>query len=139
LTPPELIAGLAAHSDPRLRVSLTPVFLVHPESATWVPRVLEQLDPAAVVELQARYMAAVYLQRLWRTRFFLPQAIGMAAGSVLARTWFAARRRTIRQSGLGGASRMARAPFHLSVQPIGIVSAVNRIVVRTTARGGGFP
>jgi hypothetical protein len=68
LTPPELSAALAKHPDPRLHLALTAVFLLHPEWAAWVPEVVRQLDAAAAVELQARYMAAVYLQRLWRTR-----------------------------------------------------------------------
>ena len=68
LPPRELIMGLASHSDPRLRSALTALFLAHPEFAAEVARVLSIVDHSAAIELQARYMAAVYLQRLWRTR-----------------------------------------------------------------------
>ena len=64
----DLIAGLASHSDPRLRSALTPLFFAHPEFATEVPRILPIVDSSAAIELQARYMAAVYLQHFWRTR-----------------------------------------------------------------------
>ncbi len=64
----DLIAGLASHSDPRLRSALTPLFFAHPEFATKVPRILPTVDSSAAIELQARYMAAVYLQHFWRTR-----------------------------------------------------------------------
>ena len=68
LSPMELIAGLARHPDPRLHLALTSLFLLHPEWAIHVPSIAATLDGAALVELQARYMAAVYLQRWWRTR-----------------------------------------------------------------------
>lgn len=63
-----LIASLAAHEDARLRSALTALFLVQPQLADRLPAILERLDPLARSELQARYMAAVYLQRFWRTR-----------------------------------------------------------------------
>lgn len=68
IPPDELIAGLVNDSDPRLHLALTALFLLHPEYSQHVPRVFEESHGAAVTELQARYMAAVYLQRLWRTR-----------------------------------------------------------------------
>lgn len=63
-----LIASLAGHDDARLRSALTALFLLHPELANGLPPLLERLEPLARSELQARYMAAVYLQRFWRTR-----------------------------------------------------------------------
>ncbi len=63
-----LIASLAAQDDARLRSALTALFILHPELANRLPALLEQLEPSARSELQARYMAAVYLQRFWRTR-----------------------------------------------------------------------
>jgi hypothetical protein len=63
-----LLASLAAHEDARLRSALTALFLLHPELADRLPVILERLEPLARSELQARYMAAVYLQRFWRTR-----------------------------------------------------------------------
>jgi hypothetical protein len=68
LPPRDLIAGLASHSDPRLRRALTALFLAHPEFAVEAPRVLPTVDHRAAIEVQSRYMAAVYLQRFWRTR-----------------------------------------------------------------------
>ncbi len=68
LSPRELIAGLARHPDPRLHSALTALLLLHPDWSKDVPSIAEMLKGAALVELQARYMAAVYLQRMWRTR-----------------------------------------------------------------------
>jgi hypothetical protein len=68
VSPKELIAGLARHPDPRLRSALTALLLLHPDWSMYVPSISETLKGAALVELQARYMAAVYLQCMWRTR-----------------------------------------------------------------------
>ncbi len=68
LEPPALIAGLASDPDPRLHLALTSLFLAHPAWAEFVPDVAAMLDGSAALELKARYMAAVYLQRFWRTR-----------------------------------------------------------------------
>jgi hypothetical protein len=68
LPAPELIARLVVHSDARLRLALVPLFILHSD---WVPHVqsaVEHLIEPARSELQAFYTAAVYLQRLWRTR-----------------------------------------------------------------------
>ncbi|MBI4785703.1 MAG: hypothetical protein HY782_01475 [Chloroflexi bacterium] len=88
LSPAELIASLARHLDPRLHLALTSLFLLHPDWAIYVPSIAATLDGAALVELQARYMAAVYLQRRWRTRLgyylddfpLLPDLYGRALG-----------------------------------------------------------
>ncbi|MGQ0601353.1 MAG: hypothetical protein ACT4QE_06605, partial [Anaerolineales bacterium] len=68
LTDNDLIASLAGHEDARLRSALIALFLLHPELAERVPDVLAILNVEAANELRARYMAAVYLQRFWRTR-----------------------------------------------------------------------
>lgn len=65
---PEVIARLAGHSDARLRMTLVPLFILHPEWAADVESAVEQLTEPARTQLQAYYTAAVYLQRLWRTR-----------------------------------------------------------------------
>ena len=69
-----LIASLAAHPDPRLRQALIALFLLHPQLAPLVPPLAGQLAPVAGVELQAHYLAAVYLQSMWRIRLdhYLP-------------------------------------------------------------------
>jgi len=68
IAPPELIAALARDGDARVHLALTDLFLLHPTWADFLPRVQAQLDEPARRELQARYTAAVYLQRMWRTR-----------------------------------------------------------------------
>jgi hypothetical protein len=68
LTDDTLIASLAGHEDARLRSALIALFLLHPELAERVLTVLGTLETSAANELRARYMAAVYLQRFWRTR-----------------------------------------------------------------------
>jgi hypothetical protein len=75
-----LIASLAAHENPRLVQALIALLLVHPELAPQVPPLRGRLAGAAggsanaEVELLADYMAAVYLQSMWRIRLnhYLP-------------------------------------------------------------------
>jgi len=69
-----LIASLAAHTQPRLVQALIALFMLHPELAPLVPPLRARLAPAAQVELVAHYMAAVYLQSMWRIRLdhYLP-------------------------------------------------------------------
>lgn len=66
-----LIASLAAHSDPRLRQALIAIFLLQPHLAPIVPRLRNELESKAAQELTAFYMAAVYLQSMWRIRLDL--------------------------------------------------------------------
>lgn len=75
MTPAALITGLASHRDPRLHLALTALFLLHPDWSACVPDLVAALAGSARAELQARYMAAVYLQRFWKTRlgFYLGQ------------------------------------------------------------------
>jgi len=71
LAPQELIADLAAQADARLRLTLIPLFILHPDWADLVPRAAAQLDEPAQTELMACYTAAVYLQRQWNIRLGL--------------------------------------------------------------------
>ena len=66
-----LIVSLASHDDPRLRAALTGLFVLYPELALCLTEALRPLTLAVHDELMARYMAAVYLQRFWRTRLGL--------------------------------------------------------------------
>jgi len=66
-----LVASLAAHDDPRLRAALIGLFVLRPEFSAIVGEAMKALRPPAEDELVARYMAAVYLQRLWRMRLGL--------------------------------------------------------------------
>jgi hypothetical protein len=68
INPPDLIAALAQHSDPRLHEALIPLFLRHPEFAVHVPHLVDQLPSDASRMLSHLYTAAVYLQRLWRSK-----------------------------------------------------------------------
>jgi hypothetical protein len=63
-----LIASLATHPEARLRQALIALFLLQPQLAPLVPRLREALDSPAALELVAYYMAAMYLQTMWRTR-----------------------------------------------------------------------
>lgn len=68
LSDQDLITHLVTHEDARLRSALTGLFLLHPELAPLAATLADTLPPDARIELQARYMAAAYLQRFWRTR-----------------------------------------------------------------------
>ncbi len=59
--PARLIAALAESNEARLRLSLIPLFLEHPELAVHVRGVAEKLNPSARLTLQCYYSAAVWL------------------------------------------------------------------------------
>jgi hypothetical protein len=59
--PARLIAALAKSSESRLRPSLIPLFLEHPEFALHVRTAAKKLDPVARLTLQCYYTAAVWL------------------------------------------------------------------------------
>lgn len=63
-----LLLALLEQSDARLRLAMVPLFIRHPELAVCVQSLIDHIDPKLVLELQSYYTAAVYLQRLWRTR-----------------------------------------------------------------------
>jgi hypothetical protein len=62
------LVALLDQPDSRLRLALVPLFIRHPALASCVSLLVNQIDQALAVELQTLYMAAVYLQRLWKTR-----------------------------------------------------------------------
>lgn len=66
--PARLIAGLAQSDEARLRLSLIPLFLEHPEYASHVREVAKKLDPLARLTLQCYYSASV-----WLTEKYHPQ------------------------------------------------------------------
>jgi hypothetical protein len=70
--PARLIAGLAQSAEARLRLSLIPLFLEHPEYASHVREVVKKLDPLARLTLQCYYSAAV-----WLTKKYHPQATSL--------------------------------------------------------------
>lgn len=63
-----LIRQLAENNDPRLRHSLIGLFILHPDWADLAKPLAASLQGTARIELIAHYMAAVYLQCMWRTR-----------------------------------------------------------------------
>jgi hypothetical protein len=64
----ELIAGLAASDNARLRFALAALLLAQPELAERAAALAPALPAPAGRELRKQYAAAMYLQRLWRTR-----------------------------------------------------------------------
>jgi hypothetical protein len=65
--PARLISALARSDEVRLRLSLIPLFLEHPEYAELVRVVARKLDPAARLTLQCYYSAAVWFQRKYQS------------------------------------------------------------------------
>jgi hypothetical protein len=81
LSDAEMLVGLAGSRDGRLRFATAGLLLVHPELAQTAEHLVASHDlpgvtvpDAAWVELRKQYIAAVYLQRMWRTR--LQQTFG---------------------------------------------------------------
>lgn len=62
----DLLASLASHRDPRLRQALVALFLLEPELGRLVPGLRRDLSPPASRDLLAYYLAAVYLEEMWR-------------------------------------------------------------------------
>lgn len=70
--PARLIAALAQSDESRLRLSLIPLFLEHPEFAARVRAVAKGLNPTARLTLQCYYSAAVWLARKYQPHKPLP-------------------------------------------------------------------
>lgn len=89
LSDDELIAGLAQSGNARLRFALAALFLAHPELAEHAAEIGLTLPAPAQRELRKQYLAAMYLQRMWRTRLrmrfgeqpLIPQRFTSAADS----------------------------------------------------------
>lgn len=65
--PARLIAALAQSDEARLRLSIIPLFLEHPEYAARVRSIAKKLEPSGRLTLQCYYSAAVYLQKKYQT------------------------------------------------------------------------
>lgn len=63
-----LLVALLEQPDARLQLALIPLLIRRPELSHHVLSLMGQIDQQLVIELQTFYMAAVYLQRLWKTR-----------------------------------------------------------------------
>jgi hypothetical protein len=70
--PARLIAALAQSDEARLRLSLIPLFLEHPEFAVRVRTVAKRVNPAARLTLQCYYSAAVWLAKKYQLHKPLP-------------------------------------------------------------------
>ena len=70
--PSRLIAALAQSDEARLRLSLIPLFLEHPEYASRIRTVVKRLDPSARLTLQSYYSAAVWLAKKYQLNISLP-------------------------------------------------------------------
>jgi hypothetical protein len=66
IQPARLIAALAESREARLRLSLIPLFLEHPEFAMHVRAVTKKLAPAVQLTLQCYYSAAVWLRQKYK-------------------------------------------------------------------------
>jgi hypothetical protein len=66
--PERLIAALAESHEARLRLSLIPLFLEHPEFSKYVRKTAQGLDKSARVILSCYYTAAVLLQQKHRKK-----------------------------------------------------------------------
>ena len=67
-SPVRLLSALLRQPDARLKLAIVPLFLRQPSLAESVPTLAARLDAPQSLELQTLYMAAVYLQRNWRSR-----------------------------------------------------------------------
>lgn len=67
----ELIIGITRADDARLRFALAALFLVRPDLAQLAASLENALPSPARDELRKQYVAAMYLQRLWRTHLRL--------------------------------------------------------------------
>lgn len=66
--PARLIAALAESNEARLRLSLIPLFLEHPEFAAHTRTAARDLSPSARLTLQCYYSAAIWLGQIYLPR-----------------------------------------------------------------------
>lgn len=64
--PARLIAALAQSEESRLRLSLIPLFLEHPEFAVRVRAIAKKLEPSARLTLQCYYTATVWFAKKYQ-------------------------------------------------------------------------
>jgi hypothetical protein len=66
--PARLVAALAESNEARLRLSLIPLFLEHPEFAAHVKAAAKSISPSARLTLQCYYTAAIWLGQKYLPR-----------------------------------------------------------------------
>ncbi|MCB9758183.1 MAG: hypothetical protein H6753_07190 [Candidatus Omnitrophica bacterium] len=79
-SPARLIAALAESEESRLRLSLIPLFLEHPEFAAQVKSAAKKLSPSARLTLQCYYTAAVWLGKKYQPHPSLPDHFSQELG-----------------------------------------------------------
>ncbi|HMX21064.1 MAG TPA: hypothetical protein PKC52_17520, partial [Anaerolineales bacterium] len=67
-SPAQMIAALAKHNEARLRLSLIPLFLEHPEFSKQAQETAKSLPEKARLFLQCYYSASVWLQKIHHTK-----------------------------------------------------------------------
>jgi len=84
-SPTRLIAALAESEEARLRLSLIPLFLEHPEFAAYVKTAAKKLPISARLTLQCYYSAAVWFALMYQPQHPLPdhfsKELGLAPSS----------------------------------------------------------
>lgn len=78
--PARLIAALSESDEARLRLSLIPLFLEHPEFSEHVRAVAKKLNPHARLTLQCYYSAAIWLGKLYGRNPSLPDSFSKDLG-----------------------------------------------------------
>ena len=66
--PVRLLSELAQSKESRLRLSLIPLFLEHPEFSLYVNRAARKLEPVARITLECYYTAAVFIRKKYQPR-----------------------------------------------------------------------
>jgi hypothetical protein len=61
--PARLIKALVQSKEARLRLSIIPLFLDHPEFASYLPKITRTLDPSELLILECYYTAALFFQK----------------------------------------------------------------------------
>ena len=79
-SPARLIAALAQSDESRLRLSLIPLFLEHPEFGARVKPVAKRLSTSARLTLQCYYTAAVWLAQQYQPHKPLPDHFSQELG-----------------------------------------------------------
>ncbi|MCC6500372.1 MAG: hypothetical protein IT313_08920 [Anaerolineales bacterium] len=78
--PALLIAALAESGDARLRLSLIPLFLEHPEFSNYAQEAAKRLDAPARLTLQCYYSAAVWFGQKFLLRISMPDYFSKELG-----------------------------------------------------------
>lgn len=68
ITPAQLLGGLAAQSDARLRLAMIAVLLQHPEYSKYAPDAVALLDDTQRITFKLYYTAAHYLQLVYKNQ-----------------------------------------------------------------------